>query len=44
LFFVAPIELATDIRKKLKALEIEVIGYRWVDGVPDFPDLAHWDF
>lgn len=44
LVFVAPEELSVQTRSKLKKIGIGVLGYRWVDGEPDFPGLAHCQF
>jgi hypothetical protein len=44
LVFIAPEELSIQTRNKLKKLGIDVLGYRWVDGEPVFPGLAHWQF
>jgi hypothetical protein len=44
LVFVAPEELSVQTRNKLKKIGIDVLGYRWVDGEPDFPGLADWQF
>jgi hypothetical protein len=44
LVFVAPEELSVQTRNKLQKIGIAVLGYRWVDGEPDFPALADWQF
>jgi len=44
LVFVAPEELSAEMRRKLKTLSIEVLGYRWVDDDPEFPEIARFAF
>jgi hypothetical protein len=44
LVFVAPEELSLQTRNKLKKIGIDVLGFRWVHGEPDFPGLADWQF
>jgi hypothetical protein len=44
LVFVAPEDLSVQTRNKLKKIGIHVLGYRWVDGEPDFPGLGQWQF
>ena len=44
LIFVAPEALSVKVRKKLKKIGIDFLGYRWVDGEPEFPGLEGWKF
>lgn len=44
LVFVAPEELSVQARIKLEKIGIDVLGYRWLDGEPDFPGLAERQF
>jgi len=44
LFFVAPEELSAETRDKLKKIGVDLLGFRWVDGEPDFPTLPQWKF
>jgi hypothetical protein len=44
LVFVVPEELSNQTRDKLKKIGINVLGYRWADGEPDFPGLSNWHF
>jgi hypothetical protein len=44
LVFVVPDELTVQTRNKLRKIGIDVLGYRWAKGEPDFPGLADWQF
>jgi hypothetical protein len=44
LIFVAPEDLTSGARQKLRKLGISVLGYRWVGDEPEFVHLAKWKF